>query len=120
MPVTRRKSASGIHVGQRCGGQHADIGAVVDGLLGKQRPLHEIDEVRADVAGALALLGGVEEPRRPDVRRARDNLHQVVDAFHVDGRLRSVPFTISPNVARSFTSARCSIVVISNRSVMMS
>ena len=34
---------------------------------GKQRPLHEVDQVRADVVQPLALLGGVEEPRRPDV-----------------------------------------------------
>ena len=32
----------------------------------------------------------------------------------------SVPFTISPNVAGSLTSARCNIDVISKRSVMMS
>ena len=40
--------------------------------------------MRADVARRLALLVGVEEPLRPDVRRARDDLHQVVHALHVD------------------------------------
>ena len=43
--------------------------------------------MRADVVEPFALLGGIEEPRRPDVRRARDHLHQVMDAFHVHARI---------------------------------
>ena len=31
---------------------------------------------------------GIEKPCRPDVRRASHDLHQVVDALHVDARLR--------------------------------
>ncbi len=57
-------------------------------VSGKQRPLHEIDQVRADVVQPFALLDRVEKPRRPDVRRARHHFHQVVHALHVDAGIR--------------------------------
>ena len=68
--------------------QDAHVLAVVQRLLREQRPLHEVREVGADVVEALALLVAVEEPGRADVGRARHHLHQVVDALHVDARLR--------------------------------
>ena len=70
-PVTRRKSGFGDHRRPALRRQHADVLAVVERLVREERPLHEVDQVRADVVQPLALLGGVEEPRRPDVRRAR-------------------------------------------------
>ena len=68
-------------------GDHLDVGVVVDRTVGEQRPLNQIDEMRADVARRLALFVRVEKPRRPDVRRTGDDFHQVVDALHVNGRL---------------------------------
>ena len=68
-------------------GEHLDVGAVVDRLVRKERPLHEIDEVRADVArpSPCSLVSKNHVGRMfgaPD-----DDLHQVVHALHVDRRL---------------------------------
>ena len=70
-------------VGPALRGQHLDVAAVVDRLFGKQRPLDQVDEMGADVVQPFALLRVVEEPRRPDVRRTRHQLQQVMDALHV-------------------------------------
>ena len=44
--------------------------------------------MRADVVQPFALLGCIEEPARADVRRPSHDLHQVVDALHVDAGIR--------------------------------
>ena len=49
--------------------EHFDVGAVVDRTVREERPLDEIDEVGSDIARRLALLVGIEEPRRPDIGR---------------------------------------------------
>ena len=68
-------------------GEHTHISRVVDALVRKECPLHEIDQVRADVVQALTLLGRVEEPAGADVGYARDCLHQMMHALHVHAGL---------------------------------
>ena len=55
--VTRWKSCCEIAVGQRCADSDPDVRAVVDGAVREERPLHQVDEVGADVVQPLALLG---------------------------------------------------------------
>ncbi len=72
------------HGGPALRALHAHVLAVIEGLVGEQGPLHEVDQVGADVVEPLALLVGVEEPGGADVGRPRHHLHQVVHALHVD------------------------------------
>ena len=51
-----------IVVGQRLALTTSMSRAVVERLVGEQRPLREIDQVRADVGERLALLVDIEEP----------------------------------------------------------
>ena len=67
--------------------QHADVGPVVQRLLGEERPLREVDEMGPHVVEPFALLLRVEEPDGPRVRRAGHHLLEVVHALHVDSRL---------------------------------
>ena len=62
--------------------------------------LHEVDQVGADVVETFALLGCVEEPWWPDVRSACDDLLQVMNALHVDGRLLRRPVQDFPERRR--------------------
>ena len=58
-----------------------------DRLVGEQRPLHQVDQVRADIREGGALVGRIEEKRGPQVRHARDRLQQMMDALDLDTRL---------------------------------
>src|SRR5437773_5093010 len=72
------------------GRQDVNIGVIVNRPAGKEGPLRQVHEVRADVVESVALLGRVEEPGWSDVGSAGDDLLQVMHAFHVDrGFLRS-------------------------------
>ena len=59
----------------------------VDRLTGEQAVVHPVDEVRADIGEALALLGDVEIPGRALTRHARNLFHQMVHAVDLDRRL---------------------------------
>ena len=90
-------------------------------LVREALPLHEVDEMGRDVDQALALLRGVEEPRRPLDRHAGHQLGKVVDALLGHGRLRLGALrSSSPKTSGILENSLCSIVVISCRSVMMS
>ena len=60
-----------IFSGQRRPLKDLDVLAVVERLIGKRGPLHEIDDVRADVGEAFAVFVDIEEPRRAPQRRRR-------------------------------------------------
>ena len=111
--MTWRNCAAVIVVGQRLARQSRTSAFGIDRGIGEERPLHQIDEVRADVGQRFALLLDVEEPGGPQVGHARHQLQDVVDALHVDGRLCSVPGRIAPKMPGSLTNSRCRIEVIS-------
>src|SRR5690349_5769577 len=73
--------------GPAAGGDHLDIEERVQDLLREQRPLYEVDQVRADVREGLALFVDVEEPDRAEIRHTGYELEDVVHALHVDGGL---------------------------------
>ena len=98
-----------------------DVLPVVDRLVGEERPLHQVHQVRADVVEPLALLVDVEEPRRAGCS-ARPPPSSSGGA-RSPCRRRAPPrcrAASAPNVAGSFTSSRCSSLLTSKRSVMMS
>src|SRR5262249_6145104 len=74
--------------------------AIINDLFGKQHPLRQVDQVRAHVGYALALLLHIEEPRRADVRRAGDYFEEVMDALHVNRRVILRTFLYRPEDAR--------------------
>ncbi len=80
-----------------------ELALVVDRLLREEQPRHQVDEVRRDVGERLALLAGVEEPGRPQVRRSRHQLQDVVRALHLHGRLA---LAARPDRARHLRVAR--------------
>src|SRR5580692_6586694 len=60
---------------------------IIDAVVGKRGPLHQIDDVRADVGEPFAVLVHVEKPDRPPQGHARYDLHQVMNAARRHRRL---------------------------------
>ncbi len=54
--------------------ENFDVVFVINSLIGKERPLNTLDEMRAHARETLALLPNIEEPNGSKVRQTADFL----------------------------------------------